>query len=154
MENQWFECKVKFDKNAEDGKIIKVNDSYLVNALSFTEAEARIIEEMKPYISGEFEVSNIKRVKIQELFENEQGGNWYRAKIELITFDDEKNIEKRTPLAYYVCASTIKDAHEGIVAGLKNTMADYEIVTLTKTAITDIFKYVVPEKKVSETTVD
>ena len=88
--HNWFQCKIKYEKNAEDGGVIKVSEAYLVDALSFTEAEERINEEMRPFISGEFLVSDIKRAKINELFTNENGDRWYRAKVNFISLDEEK----------------------------------------------------------------
>jgi len=88
--HNWFECKIKYEKTAEEGKIAKVSESYLVDALSFTEAEARIIEEMKPFISGEFEVANIKRLRINEMFFNENSDKWYRSRVNYVTLDEER----------------------------------------------------------------
>ena len=139
--HNWFECKVKFEKTAEEGKIIKVNESYLVDALSFTEAEERIIEEMKPFISGEFSVANIKRVKINELFFHEDGDKWYRCKVNFITLDEEKGVEKRVPINMMVQASEIGQALERLHAGMKGSMADYEVAVITETLIMDVYKY-------------
>ena len=74
--SNWFECKVKYDKMMENGMQKKVSEPYLVDALSFTEAEARIIKEMTPFISGDFSVANIKRANISELFMDETGDKW------------------------------------------------------------------------------
>jgi hypothetical protein len=137
----WFECKIKYEKTAEEGQIIKVNEAYLVDTLSFTEAEARIIEEMKPFISGEFVVANIKRLKINEMFFNKNGDKWYRSKVNFVTLDEEKGIEKRTGVTMMVQASDIKEALIGITEGIKGSMADYEIASITETAIMDVFKY-------------
>lgn len=137
----WFECKIKYEKTAEEGKIVKVSEGYLIDALSFTEAEARIIEEMKPFISGEFQVANIKRARISEMFFNENGDKWYRSKVNFITLDEEKGIEKRTGVTMMVQASDIKEALEGITEGMKGSMADYEIANIAETLIIDVFKY-------------
>ncbi|MBN2765176.1 MAG: DUF4494 domain-containing protein [Paludibacteraceae bacterium] len=137
----WFECKIKYEKTAEEGKIVKVSEGYLVDALSFTEAEARIIEEMKPFISGEFQVANIKRARINEMFFNENGDKWYRSKVNFITLDEEKGVEKRTGVTMMVQASDIKGALEGITEGMKGSMADYEIANIAETLIIDVFKY-------------
>ena len=137
----WFECKIKYEKTAEEGKIVKVSEGYLIDALSFTEAEARIIEEMKPFISGEFQVANIKRARIGEMFFNENGDKWYRSKVNFITLDEEKGVEKRTGVTMMVQASDIKDALEGITEGMKGSMADYEIANIAETLIIDVFKY-------------
>ena len=137
----WFECKIKYEKTAEEGKIAKVNEGYLVDALSFTEAEARIIEEMRPFISGEFEVANIKRSRINEMFFNENGDKWYRSKVNFVTLDEEKGIEKRTGVTMMVQASTMKEALDGIIEGMKGSMADYEIANIAETTIIDVYKY-------------
>lgn len=137
----WFECKVKFEKTAEDGKIVKVSESYLVDALSFTEAEERMIEEMKPFISGEFSVANIKRVKINEMFFHDDGDKWYRFKVNYITLDEEKGVEKKVLVGMMVQASEIGQALSRLHEGMKGSMADYEVVTIAETLIMDVFKY-------------
>lgn len=137
----WFECKIKYEKTADDGNIVKVNQGYLIDALSFTEAEARIIEEMKPYISGEFQVANIKRTKINEMFFNENGDKWYRTKVNFVTLDEEKGVEKRTANTMMVQASDMKEALDGILKGMAGTMADYEIASIAETTIMDVFRF-------------
>jgi hypothetical protein len=139
--HNWFQCKVKYERNAEDGSITKVNEAYLIDALSFTEAEERINEEMKPYISGEFLVADIKRARISELFENESGDRWYRSKIYFISLDEEKGVEKRIAATMFAQASTLKEAVEVIENGMKGTLADYEIASVTETNVMDVFKY-------------
>lgn len=139
--HNWFECKIKYEKTAEEGKIAKVSESYLVDALSFTEAETRIIEEMKPFISGEFEVANIKRLRINEMFFNESSDKWYRSRVNYVTLDEEKGIEKRTGVTMMVQASDMKEALEGIIEGMKGSLADYEIALITETTIMDVYKY-------------
>lgn len=137
----WFECKIKYEKTAEEGKIVKVNEAYLVDALSFTEAEARINEEMKPFISGEFIVSNIRRARINELFANENGDKWYRSKVYFISLDEEKGIEKRTACTMMVQANNVKEAWDGLQEGMKGTMADYEIASIVETTILDVYPF-------------
>lgn len=139
--HSWFECKVKFERTGDDGKIIKVNESYLVDALSFTEAEERIIEEMKPFISGDFSVAHIKRVKIGELFTLDSGDKWYRFKVNYITLDEEKGVEKKIPVNMMVQASNIKEALERHTEGMKGSMADYEVAVITETMIMDVYRY-------------
>lgn len=139
--NNWFQCKVKYERNAEDGSIKKVNEAYLVDALSFTEAEERINEELKPYISGEFLVADIKRARISELFENESGDRWYRCKIYFISLDEEKGVEKRTAATMFAQASTLKEAVGVIDKGMKGTLSDYEIASVVETNVMDVFKY-------------
>ena len=137
----WFETGIKYDKVHEDGNVVKVNQLFMVDALSHTEAEARIIEEMRPFISGEFLVSKINRKNINEIFYNENGDKWYRAKVNFVALDEEKGVEKRTAVTMLVQASTLKEAVDGIFEGMKGTMADYEIHTVAETQILDIFKF-------------
>ena len=139
--HNWFETTVKFEKTADEGKIVKVSQKNLVDALSFTEAEARIIEEMKPFISGEFQVSAIKRYRVSELFWNENGDKWFRAKVNFITLDEEKGVERKSPTTMLVQACDIKEAREVLVEGMKGSMADYEVESITETKIVEVFKY-------------
>ena len=139
--HNWFQCKVKYEKNAQDGGIVKTSEAYLVDALSFTEAEERINEEMRPFISGEFLVSDIKREKVNELFANEAGDRWYRSKVNFISLDEEKGVEKRIATTMYAQSSSVKDALEVIEKGMKGTLADYEIAAITETNIMDVFPY-------------
>ena len=92
----WFECKVKYDKLSENGQQKTVTEPYLVDALSFTEAEARITEEITPYISGEFKVTAVKRTNTAEIFWDENGDRWYRVKVNFITIDEKTAVEKKT----------------------------------------------------------
>ena len=92
--SQWFECKVKYDRMMENGVLKTVSEPYLVDALSFTEAEARITDKMQPYISGEFSVDTVKRVKLSDIFYNEAGDRWYKVKLDFITIDEKTEKEK------------------------------------------------------------
>ena len=135
----WFECKVKYEKLQENGAVKKVSEPYLVDALSFTEAEARITEEVSPFISGDFTVSAVKRTKIAEVFW--QGGDrWYLVKVGFITIDEKTAAEKRSTSLILVQASNFKEAFEHFEEGMKGTMADYEIVSFTETPLMDVYK--------------
>jgi len=137
----WFECKVNYDKTLENGTQKKVTEPYLIDALSFTEAEARIIEELKPYISGEFTIADIKRAKLSELFFNEEGDRYFKAKIYFITLDEKSGTEKKTAAQMLVQASDIEEALTVLKKGMSTTLADYTIASLTETALMDVFPY-------------
>jgi len=139
--HKYFLVKIKYEKTAEEGKIVKVSESYLVDALSFSEAEAIIIKEMRPFISGEFEVSAISKAKVNELFESENGDKWFKCKVNFITLDEEKGVEKLTATYMYVQASDLKEARENLVEGMKGSMVDYVIASVTETKIIDVIKY-------------
>ena len=146
--HNWFECKVSFEKMLENGMQKKVTEPYLVDALSFTEAEARIIEEIRPFITGEFTIADIKRARFSELFFNEQGDRFYRIKVNYITLDEKSGAEKKTAVQMLVQASTLKEAIGVLEEGMKGTLADYAIVSVTETALMDVFPFNT-EKKTS-----
>jgi hypothetical protein len=143
--HNWFECKVSYEKMLENGIQKKVTEPYLVDALSFTEAEARIIEEIRPYITGEFTVADIKRMRFSEIFFNENGDRFYRIKIFFVTLDEKSGAEKKTAVQMLVQASTLKEAITILEEGMKGTMADYTIATVTETMLQDVFPYTVQE---------
>lgn len=135
----WFECKVRYEKMAENGMVKKVNEPYLVDALTFTEAEARIIEEMKSYISGDYSISSEKKTKIAEVFFNEGGDRWYLVKVNFITLDEKSGAEKKSVSQMLVQASDFDSAVENFKEGMKGTMADYEIGSVAETMIMDVY---------------
>lgn len=138
MQN-WFETHVKYKKTLETGVQKKVDEAYLIDAMSFTEAESRIIEEMTPFIIGEFEVSVAKKANISELFIDPDGDRWYKAKINFITLDEKSGVEKRNASNMLVQAKDFQMAVKNLEEGMKGTMADWEIHTITETKIMDVF---------------
>lgn len=138
----WFECKVRYDKMMENGAVKKVNEPYLVDALSFTEAEARIIEERTPYISGDFSVSAVKRTKIAEIFWNDDDAadRFYLVKVAFITIDEKTGAEKKAASLILTQAGSFKDALDHFLEGMKGTMADFEIQSITETPLMDVYK--------------
>ena len=137
----WFECKLRYDKMLETGIQKTVTEPYLVDALSFTEAEARIIEEIKPYISGEFTISDIKRAKFSDTFFNESGDRYFKARLHFISLDEKSGSEKKTAVNMLVQATILKEAVEIIETEMKKTMIDYTIASVTETALMDVFPY-------------
>lgn len=135
----WFECKAKYEKLQENGAVAKVNEPYLVDALTFTEAESRFIEELKPYISGEFTVSAVKKTKVSEIFFNEDGDRYYMVKVNFIVPDENTGAEKKTPNYILVQASSFESAYDNFEEGMKGTVADYEIASISETLLMDVF---------------
>lgn len=123
----------------ENGTVKKVNEPYLVDALTFTEAEARIIDEMKPYISGEYSISSEKKTKISEIFFNEGGDRYYLVKVNFITLDEVSGVEKKSTTQILVQAVDFEGAVANFNEGMKGTMADYEIASVSETMIMDVF---------------
>ena len=140
---QWFETKVRYDKTLEDGKQRKVSESYVVDALSFAEAEERITEEMSVYISGEFDVKGITPASYGEIFfsENENDDRWYKTKLQFITIDEKTEKEKRSSVYYLVQAANLNGAVKNIDEVMGGTMIDYVIAAINETQIMDVFEH-------------
>lgn len=143
MAKDWFECKVRYDKTLETGLLKKVTESYLVDALSFTEAEERFLLEIEPMMSGEYSVSDIKRAKIAELFESidTTDDKWYKAKVAYIAYDEKKGVEKRTNQIMLIQAKDLRVAVQNLDKGMQGTMGDWDIISIAETPIMDIFKF-------------
>ncbi|MEG2599882.1 MAG: DUF4494 domain-containing protein [Muribaculaceae bacterium] len=164
MMSTYFEIGIRYEKTLENGIKKKVTELFIVDALSFTEAEARIIEEMQPFITGEFMVSTIKRANINGIVIDEMGvtsagdaeaqkilnanskatgyaDKWYKAKLNFIVLDEKSAREKK--IAYYllVNAGSVNAAHDVIVKHMKGSMQDYEIANIDETNIFDVFFY-------------
>ena len=139
----WFECRLKYEKKGEDGLQKKVTETYVVDALSFTEAEQRIMEEMSSYISGEFEVNDIKKAAYKEIFfsDEESADRWYKTKLEFITIDEKTEKEKRSAVNYLVQAGTLNAAVKNIDEVMGGTMIDYVIASVAETKLMDVFEY-------------
>ena len=142
--SQWIKTSVRFTKRMENGTTKRVTESYLVDALSFAEAEARILKEVTAYVRGEFNVSAVKKSNVQEIFRNkieyEDEQKWYKAKVAFITLDEKTNSEKRTTAVYMVQAPDFHNALENFSEGMKKeTMEDFVIVGIEETSILDVF---------------
>ncbi len=140
---QWFICKVRYEKMQEDGMQKKVTESYVIDAVSFTEAEERITEEMSAYISGEFEVKDISLAPFGEIFfdENPSADRYYKAKLAFITIDEKSGNEKRQNVTYLVHAENFNAAVKNVDEVMGGTMIDYEIISIAETQIMDVFEY-------------
>ena len=141
---QWFECKIKYEKLMEDGLQKQVVEQYVVDALSFAEAEQRITEEMSQYISGEFEVADVKKAAYKEVFfddDNVASDRWYKAKLDFITFDERTEKEKRDRLTYLVQAANLNHAMKNVDTVMGGTMIDYDAASISDTKLVDVFEY-------------
>ena len=139
----WFECKVCYQKAMEDGSEKVVNEAYTVDALSFTEAETKIIDEMAVYVSGDFKVADISRAKYGEIFFSDVDDDdlWFKARLAFITIDEKTEKEKRSYVTYLVQAKSLERARRYIDEVMGNTMIDYELKSLSETKILDVFEH-------------
>lgn len=145
----WFECKIRYEKTMEDGMQKKVTEAYVVDALSFSEAEERIIDEMSSYISGEFNVTDIKKAPYGEIFfsDQEMADRWYKAKLQFITLDEKTEKEKRSNVNYLVQAGSFNGAVKNLEEVMGGTMIDYSIVSVNETTLMDVFEHLAKASK-------
>ena len=141
MTNNWFECKVKYVKVDENGKEKKVTEPYLVDAVSFTEAEARIHTELEKMIHGDFILTNISKSNIGELFPNENGDRWFKAKTTFVNLDEESGKEKKSNNYMLVEANNVKEAYDFLTEGLSDMIVPFEIPSVAESPILDVFPF-------------
>lgn len=141
MMHTWFECKIRYDKIMADGMVKKVTEPYLFDALSFTEAEARTIEELAPFITGEFTVTAISRAAYSEVFMHSEGDRWFKCRIAFLMLDEKSGRERETKTTVLVQADSLQEAKDRLVEAMKGTMADYIIKKVEETEIMDVYPY-------------
>lgn len=140
--SNWFEIKVRYDKTQEDGQQKKVTETYVVDALSFGEAEERISKEMSQYIEGEFEVKAITPASYNEIFfsHNDDQSLWYKVKLDFLTIDERTENEKRKRITYLVQGNNLDKAKKNTEEIMNGTMIDYVIASIVETKILDVFE--------------
>lgn len=139
--NNWFEVKVKYEKIDERGAVKKVSEAYLVDAMTFTEAEARAIQELEPYLNGEFIMSGISRANYSDLFPFENSDRWFKCKVAYITIDEEKGTEKRKTSYVLVQANDVREAWDNLTTSMADSVVEYETSSIQETAIMDVFPF-------------
>lgn len=139
--NNWFTVKVKYTKQLDNGTFKRVTEPYLLAAMTFTDAEARIYEELANSIRGEFNVTGIARTEIHDIFAYDDGEWWYKVRVKYENMDGTSDKPKKVTQNFLVEANSVKQAYERIQECLKELMADYEIPSITVSPIVDIFPY-------------
>lgn len=141
--SEWFEVKFQYAKTQEDGTQKTVTEVYVIDALSFGEAEKRILEEMQRYVTGDYKVKNINPANYHEIFFSDQDKDdkWYKVKLQFITIDEKTEKEKRSNVFYLVQGSTTDDAQKNINDVMSGTMIDYVTVSVAETNIMDVFEH-------------
>ena len=141
--SKFFEVKIQYQKTLDDGKEKKVTEQYVVEALSFTEAESRITEEMTPYISGDFDIVSEKIAPYYEILlsENSNDDKWFLSKVAFITIDEKTAKEKKTSQRLLVQAETSEKAMDYTKEMFSYGMSDYSIDSVQDTPTIDVFLY-------------
>ncbi|MDT0685935.1 DUF4494 domain-containing protein [Autumnicola psychrophila] len=147
MSATWYECKVKYRKTHDSGEQKMATDTYLLDAVSYTEAESRITEEMMAYTSEEFRIMNIKVANFAEVHPFENSDRWFKSKVSLIALDEESGKERKTNIYLLVQANDVKEAFENTVVAMETTMGDYTIPSITESPILDVFPYFTGEEE-------
>ena len=146
----WYECKVKYRKTNETGESKNVTETYLLDAVSYTEAEKRITEEMSAYTSEEFRITNIKVANFSEVHPFENSDRWFKSKISLISYDDESGKERKSNIYMLIQANDVKEAFENTEQALQETMGEFSIPAITESPILDVFPYFTGEEEMEE----
>ena len=141
MSATWYECKVKYRKIDENGVQKVVTEPYLVDAISYTEAERRINEEMAAYVSEEFKITNIKFANYAEIHPFEKADRWFKSKVALVDYDEESGKERKSNIYLLVQANDVKEAYDNTLHAMQNTMGDYTVPAIAESPIMDVFPY-------------
>jgi hypothetical protein len=140
MNKMYFDTSVKFRKTDDQGVSKVVTESYIVSALSFSEAESNINEQMKIYVGEDFRVVNIKLTNYSEIAAFEDTDIWFKSKISLLAYDENSGKEKKQNVYILVQATNAKQAYENTVITMKGTM-DFSIPSVSETKIVEVFEY-------------
>lgn len=140
---EWFETKIRYEKTMEDGLTKKTTEAYVVDALSFTEAEESIIQEVSAYISGEFTITDIKKAAYKEVFfsDNPRDDRWYKVKLQFITLEEKSGKEKLTAVNYLVQSNTLQNAVTNVETVMNTGMQDWKLASIAETNLIDVFEH-------------
>ena len=143
MTANWFEAEVKYVKVGEDGKERKMSESYLLDAMSYTEAESRITESLREMIQGDFYIAGLKKSNVTELVESNDGNDdkWFKAKVNIIDADQISGKEKKSAQYFLVAGSDLERALANLQKSLSTYVVPFEIASLADTTIMDVFPY-------------
>jgi hypothetical protein len=139
--NSWFTVKVKYTKQLENGSFKRVSEPYLLAAMTFTDAEARIYEELGSSIRGEFQVTGIARTDLHDIFQYDDTETWFKCKVTYDRMDEEGEKAKTVSQNFLVSATNVKEAYERTVESLSTLMIDFNIVSIVSSPIVEIFPY-------------
>lgn len=143
LNSKWFECKVRYNKMSEDGTTKKVTEQFVVDALSFSEAEACVTDEVSAFINGDFDIVAEKIAPYREVFftENPADDKWYHVKINIITFDEKTGKKKKNTIHHLVQSNTFENTRKNVSEVYDKTMIDFEIAKISETNIFDVFEH-------------
>lgn len=139
--NSWYTVKIKYTKQLEDGRLKRVTEPYLIDAVSFTDAEARIYEEVGSSIQGEFLITGISKTDFADIFYYEDCDDWYKCKLTYVSMDTDSGKEKKISANYLVTAANIQQAYERIHESMEEMMVTFEIPSISLSSIVEVLPY-------------
>jgi hypothetical protein len=145
----WFSCKIKYQKQEENGKVSKISEQYLVDAMSFTEAEARLYFELGSTVP-EFMLTSVSKMNLQDLFHYDDSETWFKCKVVYVSMDEKSGKEKKIANIMLVSAQNVKQAYERIEESLSTMLVPFEITDINQTAILEIFPYIAEDDKAAQ----
>lgn len=137
--NNWFTVKVKYTKQMENGTLKRVTEPYLLSTHTFSDAEARIYEELGEIIKGEFDVVSITRTELQDIFDYEDGDIWWKCKVRYESAEHDSEKSKMVTQDFLVLAETAKEAYDRIHESLATLMVDFTVSSIVDSKLVDIF---------------
>ncbi|BDD03396.1 DUF4494 domain-containing protein [Aureibacter tunicatorum] len=148
--NNWFLCKIKYKKEDDKGVLKNITEQYLVDALSFTEAEARIYEEMSSIISGEFIVTNMTKSRITDVFEYDDIDLYHRCKVSYVLADEDSGKERKITNQMLVNAQDVKTAYDRMFESLSNMLVPFRVTEVVESPILEVFRFKSQEQRQNE----
>ena len=144
----WYNCKVKYGRETEDGFMKQITEDYLVDAISYTEAESRIYGIMEDHVSGEFSINSISKTNITEVINYEDSESWYKCKVTYSTVDGDSGKDLKVTAYFLVSAEQVKMAFERVEDNLSSMLVPFDIPSIALTKIIDVFPLEMDEEKV------
>jgi hypothetical protein len=144
----WFNCKVSFIRQHEDGTMKRVKEAYLIDAISFTDAEARVHEEVGQHLS-EFIVESVTKMNVREVYRYTDSETWYKCKVVYLAFDEGKGKEKLITDLMFITATNLRQAYDRIVEKMGNIQLDYEVTEIVKSPIVEVYRYISPDERIT-----
>jgi hypothetical protein len=138
--SNWFTTKISYLKQAENGSVIKKSEAYMINAMSFTEAEARLQMILESYIP-EYDLVSCSKMKMTDAVFHESEEKWYKVRMAYVSYDEDSGKEKKINETFMVAAGDVKEVYERMNERMEGSIVDWEITAITLTNILDIFPY-------------
>ncbi|MEM6829462.1 MAG: DUF4494 domain-containing protein [Bacteroidota bacterium] len=142
----WYTCKAKYGKEMEDGVLKQVTEAYLVDAVSYTEAESRIYAAMEQNIAGEFSITAISKTNISDVINYEDCDDWYKCKVSYSTVDGDSEKEIKVNTYLLVSAENVKQAYERVDDNMSSMLVPFDIPSIIKTNIMEVFPFMEEEE--------